>query len=743
MKNKANMSIKRHTGTLLLCTLLGPLACSAGPGDGSSAFGADSDATGIESVAQPLVRALPARIEAEAFERFADSNAVHEGNCGSGAVDLETTTDPNGGTCHVGWTIAGEYLEYDLSSASARTYNLTLRVASANAGKTVRVQLDGVTLGTVTAPNAGWQSFADRTLSAVNVAAGNHVLRVTFVTGEVNLNYIDISAANGATCASVPLARTSASASSTETTALVAANAIDGNAATRWSSSFADNQWLQVDLGTSRYIDRVSLAWEGASAADYRIELSADANNWTTVKSFTGGSGARTDSLTGLTAHVGRYVRMYGTRRSTAWGYSLWEMQVFGDNSPVCGAASVCGNGTLEGSEQCDDGNSVSNDGCSSTCTTDTNEFKTGLWRLASRTDRSTLSRSAATGTLTGNDYTGNVRQQWRLRNLSGTRYEFKLELNNQCLVASGSNAVLGACGNSAQYWTLETLRARTEAQPALYRLRSPSNTCLVPNGSAAPTLAACNDAARWYLEPVGYGERTAPRQYELRTLLIVKPTVNVASPFSQGTIASDIVAAAQVSFKRDVATWFQRMTDGRVLWTGESVVSPTPLTTLFESGGNWLPAAVTMQDDVQAFVPRGKYDSVAAFFKETLPTAPGGWGWGPGVSQASNYTAWVTVKGGDEPAANWISGDNEPTEVFIHEPMHGLDGYFEQLGLPLPVGYLHGTEFNAYDRESNGWMPWYRDYWLGTIIAADDTYRGYGPRAFRLPTVRQAALSR
>jgi len=159
----------------------------------------DNDTHDVGAVAEALVRALPARIEAEAFERFADSSTVHEGNCGSGPVDQETTSDPNGGTCNVGWTVAGEFLEYDLSSAAARTYNLTLRVASANAGKTASVQLDGVTVGSVTAPSAGWQSFADRTVSAVNVGAGNHVLRVTFVTGDVNLNYIDI-AASGTIC---------------------------------------------------------------------------------------------------------------------------------------------------------------------------------------------------------------------------------------------------------------------------------------------------------------------------------------------------------------------------------------------------------------------------------------------------------------------------------------------------------------------------------------------------------------
>jgi len=39
------------------------------------------------------------------------------------------------------------------------------------------------------------------------------------------------------------------SASSSENASTSASAAVDGNAATRWSSAFADPQWLQVDLG--------------------------------------------------------------------------------------------------------------------------------------------------------------------------------------------------------------------------------------------------------------------------------------------------------------------------------------------------------------------------------------------------------------------------------------------------------------------------------------------------------------
>ena len=65
-----------------------------------------------------------------------------------------------------------------------------------------------------------------------------------------------------------------ASASSTEDnrTDLRPALANDGNSSTRWSSSFVDNQWWQVDLGSVRQINRVELNWETAYASRYRIE---------------------------------------------------------------------------------------------------------------------------------------------------------------------------------------------------------------------------------------------------------------------------------------------------------------------------------------------------------------------------------------------------------------------------------------------------------------------------------------
>ncbi|MFJ1584087.1 discoidin domain-containing protein [Streptomyces sp. NPDC088197] len=122
----------------------------------------------------------------------------------------------------------------------------------------------------------------------------------------------------------------SATASSTESTAYPASKAVDGDlTSTRWASKEgSDPQWIRVDLGTSAHISRVKLSWEAAYAKSYTVQTSPDGAAWTTVYSTTAGKGG-TEDLTGLTG-TGRYVRVNGTARGTAYGYSLYEVQVYG-----------------------------------------------------------------------------------------------------------------------------------------------------------------------------------------------------------------------------------------------------------------------------------------------------------------------------------------------------------------------------------------------------------------------------
>jgi hypothetical protein len=117
-----------------------------------------------------------------------------------------------------------------------------------------------------------------------------------------------------------------ATASSTENAATGASAAVDGNTGTRWSSAFSDPQWLQVDLGASQTVCQVVLNWEAAYATAFQIQVSdTGTGGWTTVYSTTTGTGGtQTLNVNG----TGRYVRMNGTARATAYGYSLWEFTI-------------------------------------------------------------------------------------------------------------------------------------------------------------------------------------------------------------------------------------------------------------------------------------------------------------------------------------------------------------------------------------------------------------------------------
>jgi hypothetical protein len=136
-----------------------------------------------------------------------------------------------------------------------------------------------------------------------------------------------VPTAGAATCGTANIAQgKTATASSTENAGFPAANAVDGNTGTRWSSAFSDPQWLEVDLGSSQSICQVTLNWETAYGKAFQIQTSTDNSTWTTIYSTTTGTGGtQTLPVTG----TGRYIRMYGTTRATQYGYSLWEFQVY------------------------------------------------------------------------------------------------------------------------------------------------------------------------------------------------------------------------------------------------------------------------------------------------------------------------------------------------------------------------------------------------------------------------------
>jgi len=102
----------------------------------------------------------------------------------------------------------------------------------------------------------------------------------------------------------------------------------DGSSGSRWSSRYSDSEWVYVDLGDKQEISTLSLNWESAYAASYKIQVSDDARNWTDVYSTNEGRGG-VEQISIRPVKV-RYVKMQGIKRATGFGYSLYDLEVYG-----------------------------------------------------------------------------------------------------------------------------------------------------------------------------------------------------------------------------------------------------------------------------------------------------------------------------------------------------------------------------------------------------------------------------
>ncbi len=119
----------------------------------------------------------------------------------------------------------------------------------------------------------------------------------------------------------------SATASSSHAKEYLPANAVDGDPATYWSSTFADPAWFAVDLGAAHKISSVRITWENAFSKAFAVQVSRDGQNWTDVFTEANGKGGASEIKFAPTE--ARHVRISCTKRGTQWGHAIRELQVF------------------------------------------------------------------------------------------------------------------------------------------------------------------------------------------------------------------------------------------------------------------------------------------------------------------------------------------------------------------------------------------------------------------------------
>ncbi len=105
-------------------------------------------------------------------------------------IQTEPTSDIDG-NLNVGWTEAGDYMEYVLKVTEAGTYTVDFRVAGEGSGEFHFVK-NGTILDTInTTPTGGWQNWITITSDSFNLTEGTYTFKVDIQSGGFNLNYFE------------------------------------------------------------------------------------------------------------------------------------------------------------------------------------------------------------------------------------------------------------------------------------------------------------------------------------------------------------------------------------------------------------------------------------------------------------------------------------------------------------------------------------------------------------------------
>lgn len=124
-----------------------------------------------------------------------------------------------------------------------------------------------------------------------------------------------------------------------ENTTADASKAIDGDAGTMWTAEASGandfDAWMVVDLGSELDVNGCYLYWEGATSAEYTVEVSTDGVEYTSVFSYASNASMqdRYDWVFDGESHKARFVKIHSTKANTQWGVKLKELQIFGEGT--------------------------------------------------------------------------------------------------------------------------------------------------------------------------------------------------------------------------------------------------------------------------------------------------------------------------------------------------------------------------------------------------------------------------
>lgn len=146
----------------------------------------DANNTSIDVVSLEVISptSIPAKIEAESYIE-------------QSGIQTESTTDTGGGQ-NIGFIEDGDWSAYFIRVNESATYELSVRVASANNGGFIDVAIDGNQVGTLQVDSDltnGWQDWYTTEPILVDISEGSYELTLNYRGDDgylFNLNWLDI-----------------------------------------------------------------------------------------------------------------------------------------------------------------------------------------------------------------------------------------------------------------------------------------------------------------------------------------------------------------------------------------------------------------------------------------------------------------------------------------------------------------------------------------------------------------------
>lgn len=148
--------------------------------------------------------AIPGKIQVENFDingtgaentSYFDTDDENKGNVyREDGVDLEAVEGEQGNYA-IGYTIAGEWLEYTVNVKTDGSYPLTIRAASGGSSGSVRFYVDGKEASdTIAIPQTAenkWNVYENIDGGEISLTAGTHILKMAITGSYANIDWIE------------------------------------------------------------------------------------------------------------------------------------------------------------------------------------------------------------------------------------------------------------------------------------------------------------------------------------------------------------------------------------------------------------------------------------------------------------------------------------------------------------------------------------------------------------------------